>query len=71
MQGEGPQGWLGADGYITKRLPVRLYPTVDRDALAASSSAAVEALLENKVDADGDLKPFRIHAMRLNGPTKP
>lgn len=62
------KGWAGilvADNLKTKRLPVKLYPTVDRIALAHLDSAAVEALLESRVLEDGDMRPAKIHILRV------
>lgn len=62
------RGWAGileADGIKTKRLPVRLYPTIDREALAKMDTAHVEALLESKIDDEGRTTPKRIHILRL------
>lgn len=61
-------GWAGTletKHLTTKRLPVKLYPTVNPDKLANIASAQVEAILESKIKEDGGLKPYRIHVLKL------
>ncbi|WP_157619376.1 hypothetical protein [Skermanella stibiiresistens] len=65
------RGWAGKlshHGMSTKRLTVRLYPTVDRDVLAATDAAQVEAILEFKQDSNGQSKPVCIHVLKLLHP---
>lgn len=60
-------GWAGrlsAGGMSTKRLTVKLSPTVDREALAKRRVSKVEALLESR-RVDDALKPLRIHVIRV------
>lgn len=66
------RGWAGileAEGVKTKRLPVKLYPTIDREALAALRVAQVEAILESSITEDGETKPKRIHILKVIGAT--
>ncbi len=61
-------GWAGKlhmPGFSTKRLPLKLYPTVDRDILAKTDIVRVEAVLEQKPTDSGDLRPTVIHIVRL------
>ncbi len=62
------RGWAGrlsARGMKTKRVGVKLYPTVDREGLAHVDSARVEAMLETKTGPDGEPKPVQIHVLRV------
>jgi len=62
------RGWYGKlsyDGHTTKRLPVKLAPAVAPADLAGLAEARVEALLETQPQADGDLKPIRIHILAI------
>lgn len=62
------RGWGGrlvSPSVVTKRLPLKLYPTVDRDELAAAESCVVEAVLESKPTESGDLRPIAIHVVRI------
>jgi len=63
------RGWAGvltAHNLTTKRLPVRLYPTVDREKLAALDHATVEAIVECTQQDSGGLKPKRIHILSIH-----
>jgi len=61
------RGWAGrlvSGSFATKRLPLKLYPTIDRDALAASTKARAEAIIESRRTGDS-LKPIRIHVLKV------
>lgn len=61
-------GWAGiieADGVRTKRLPVQLYPSINREILAGRTTVQVEAILESKITETGKTTPKRIHVLRL------
>ena len=65
---QGDRGWAGklhAGSMSTKRLSIKLYPTVNREALATRSQARVDALIECKRLDDDTLKPLRIHVVKL------
>lgn len=63
------RGWAGvltSENLKTKRLPVRLYPTVDREMLASLDHATVEAIVECVQQDGGGLKPKRIHILSIH-----
>ena len=65
------RGWHGKlvyGGTETRRLPIKLAFGIDPDVLGSNPEATVEALLEGQPQKDGDLKPIRIHVLRLTGP---
>ncbi|MFC7378233.1 hypothetical protein [Brevundimonas sp. GCM10030266] len=62
------RGWaakIEAEGVKTRRLPLRLAPGVDPDALAEMHEPRVEAILESRFKEDGTTKPVRIHVFRV------
>lgn len=61
----GWAAWAEADGVKTKRLPLRLAPGVDPDALAEMHEPEVEAILESRFRDDGTTKPVRLHVFRV------
>src|SRR4051812_42930771 len=62
------RGWAGrlkSGSVKTKRLPLKLYPTVDRDSLATRDKVRVEAIVESRPGDDELRKPLRIHVLRM------
>lgn len=62
------KGWAAkveTEDLKTRRLPLRLAPGIDPDALAEMNEPEVEAILESRVRDDGSTKPLRIHVMRV------
>jgi hypothetical protein len=62
---KGWAGWIETDDLKTRRLPVRLAPGVDPEALAEMHEPSVEAFLESRFKDDGATKPLRIHVVRI------
>jgi hypothetical protein len=60
----GCAGRLVSESFATRRLPLKLYPTIDRETLAASPSARVEAIVESR-RVDDKLKPIRIPVLKV------
>lgn len=64
------KGWAAkvqTDSLKTRRLPLRLAPGIDPDALAEMHEPEVEAILESRVRDDGSTKPLRIHVFKVFG----
>lgn len=62
------RGWAGSltsEILKTKRLPLKLYPTIDREYLASLKEVSAEAIVECKMMDDGSLKPKRIHLLKV------
>lgn len=61
-RGTGWAGRLHVPGGVTKRLPLSLYPTVDRQRLSETRRARVDAVLECRLDGH-EMTPKRIHVL--------
>jgi hypothetical protein len=62
------KGWAGrlvSGDLKTKRLPLRLAPGLDAEALSRLDEVEVEAYLESRFTDTGSTKPLRIHVYRV------
>lgn len=61
-------GWAGiirAEGF--KRMPMRLYPTIDTETLAAAKVVRGDVLVEYRQTDGGEPEPERFHLLALHG----